>query len=62
VIPGFFYFLGVGNRAKGITAQIHTPEFDVDEESLVIGVKTMANVLLDYLDQHKAVTGAAPKS
>jgi amidohydrolase len=54
VIPGFFYFLGVGNRAKGITAQIHTPDFDVDEESLVIGVKTMANVLLDYLDQHKA--------
>jgi amidohydrolase len=52
VIPGFYYFLGVGNRAKGITAMIHTPEFDVDEESLVIGVKVMANVLLDYLDRH----------
>lgn len=61
VIPGFFYFLGVGNRARGITAQIHTPEFDVDEESLVIGVKTMANVLLDYLDQHKAVASSASK-
>jgi amidohydrolase len=58
VIPGFFYFLGVGNRAKGITAQIHTPDFDVDEESLVIGVRTMANVLLDYLDQHKAAAGS----
>jgi len=52
VIPGFFYFLGVGNRAKGITAMIHTPEFDVDEESLVIGVKVMSNVLLDYQDRH----------
>jgi amidohydrolase len=51
VIPGFFYFLGVGNRAKGITGMIHTPEFDVDEESLVIGVRVMANVLLDYLVQ-----------
>jgi amidohydrolase len=51
VIPGFFYFLGVGNRQKGITAMIHTPEFDVDEESLVIGVKLMSNVLLDYLDR-----------
>jgi amidohydrolase len=51
VIPGFFYFLGVGNKAKGITAMIHTPEFDVDEESLVIGVKVMTNVLLDYLDR-----------
>jgi hypothetical protein len=24
----------------------------VDEESLVVGVKVMANVLLDYLDHH----------
>ena len=52
VIPGFFYFLGVGNRAKGITAMIHTPEFDADEASIGIGVKLMANVLLDYLDRH----------
>lgn len=50
VIPGFFYFLGVGNKAKGLTAMIHTPEFDADEDSLVIGVKVMSNVLLDYLD------------
>lgn len=54
VVPGFYYFLGVGNRAKGITAQVHTPDFDVDEESLVIGVKVMTNVLLDYLDQQAA--------
>lgn len=51
-IPGFFYFLGVGNRQKGITAMIHTPEFDLDEDSLVIGTKIMSNVLLDYLDKH----------
>jgi amidohydrolase len=54
VIPGFFYFLGVGNKAKGITAMIHTPEFDADEEGLVIGVKVMSNVLLDYLDRQAA--------
>jgi amidohydrolase len=52
VIPGFYYFLGVGNRAKGITAGWHTPDFDIDEESLVVGVKVMANVLLDYLERH----------
>ncbi|HEY8226608.1 MAG TPA: amidohydrolase [Pyrinomonadaceae bacterium] len=56
ISPGFFYFLGVGNRAKGITAGWHTPEFDVDEESLVVGVKVMTNVLLDYLDHHSAGT------
>ena len=53
VIPGFFYFLGVGNKSKGITAMIHTPEFDVDEESMVVGVKVMSSLLLDYLDRHK---------
>jgi amidohydrolase len=52
VIPGFFYFLGVGNKAKGLAPAWHTAEFDVDEESLVVGVKVMANVLLDYLDRH----------
>ncbi|HKQ74701.1 MAG TPA: amidohydrolase [Blastocatellia bacterium] len=51
VVPGFFYFLGVGNSEKGVTAMIHTPEFDIDEESLVVGVKVMSNVLLDYLDR-----------
>ena len=39
VVPGFYYFLGVANRQRGITAGWHTPEFDVDEESLVVGVK-----------------------
>jgi amidohydrolase len=52
VVPGFFYFLAVGNKAKGIDANWHTPEFDIDEESLVVGVKVMANVLVDYLEWH----------
>jgi amidohydrolase len=52
VVPGFYYFLGVGNREKGITAGWHTPEFDVDEESLVVGVRVMSNTLLDYLERH----------
>jgi amidohydrolase len=54
VVPGFYYFLGVGNRERGITAGWHTPNFDVDEESLVVGVKVMSNVLLDYLERHAA--------
>jgi amidohydrolase len=59
VVPGFYYFLGVGNRAKGITAGWHTPEFDVDEESLVVGVKVMTNTLLDYLDRHAAARSSS---
>jgi len=55
VIPGFFFFLGVRNQAKGITAMLHSPEFDVDEGSLVVGVKAMASVVHDYLERHSAV-------
>jgi amidohydrolase len=50
VIPGFFYWLGVGNKARGITAAVHTPAFDIDEDALVVGVKTMTGVVLDYLE------------
>ena len=53
IMPGFFYFLGVGNTSKGITAMIHTAEFEADEEALIIGVKVMSNVLLDYLDRNE---------
>ena len=45
------YWLGVGNTARGITGMLHTPEYDADEASLVVGVKVMTNVLLDYLDR-----------
>ena len=61
VVPGFYYFLGVGNREKGITAGWHTPNFDVDEESLVVGVKVMSNVLLDYLERHAGRGGAGAR-
>lgn len=54
VIPGFFYFLGVANKSKGLMPAWHTADFDVDEECLVVGVKVMSNVLLDYLDHHAA--------
>jgi amidohydrolase len=52
-IPGMMYWLGVGNPSKGITGMLHTPEYDADEASLVVGVKVMTNVVLDYLDRNK---------
>jgi amidohydrolase len=48
-IPGLFFFLGVGNTAKKITAMIHTEYFDLDEDALPIGVRALAGVTLDYL-------------
>ncbi len=37
-VPGAFYFLGVGNPAKGITSPQHTPTYNVDEDALKHGV------------------------
>jgi amidohydrolase len=52
VVPGFFLRLGSGNKAKGIVAESHTAAFDIDEDCLVVGVKVMSNLVLDYLDTH----------
>ena len=51
VVPGFFFRLGSGNKAKGIVAESHTPKFDIDEKCLQVGVKAMANVVLDFLER-----------
>jgi amidohydrolase len=48
-MPGFFFFLGVGNPAKKITAMVHTEYFDIDEDALPIGVRALSTVALDYL-------------
>jgi len=50
-IPGFYFFLGVNNPEKNITAMWHTEYFDMDEEALRVGMKAMANVVLQYLNK-----------
>lgn len=41
-IPGCFFRLGTGNQELGITSNVHTPTFDVDERSIEIGMSMMA--------------------
>ena len=53
VIPGFFWFLGIANPAKGITGAHHTAEFEVDEDVLPFGVRAAAAQLTDYLSRAK---------
>ncbi len=40
-VPSCFYRLGTRNETKGITAGLHTPEFDVDETSIETGTGLM---------------------
>jgi len=41
-IPGCFFRLGTRNSNKGIISGVHTPTFNVDEESIEIGMSAMA--------------------
>lgn len=49
-IAGCFYRLGTGNIARGITSQVHTPTFDIDEDSLEIGAGLMAWLAVSELN------------
>jgi len=48
-IPGCFYRLGIRNEEKGITSNLHTTTFDIDEEALETGVGLMAWLALSEL-------------
>jgi amidohydrolase len=48
-VPGLYIKMGVRNEAKGITAMIHTEDFDIDEGVLPLGVKAMSTLVWDYL-------------
>ncbi|HCS22010.1 MAG TPA: amidohydrolase [Bacteroidetes bacterium] len=48
-MPACFYRLGVRNEAKGITSSVHTPNFDIDEDALLIGAGLMAWLALKEL-------------
>lgn len=44
-----FYRLGTGNKEKGTTHSVHTPNFDIDEDALKISTGLMAYIALKQL-------------
>jgi amidohydrolase len=44
-----FYRLGTGNKISGITSSLHTPTFNIDENSLRISTGLMAYLALRQL-------------
>jgi amidohydrolase len=46
-VPGCYLFLGIRDEARGIAHPLHTPEFDVDESCLSVGVSAMVGALLE---------------
>jgi len=49
VTDACFYRLGTGNEKRGITASVHTPQFDIDEEALALSTGLMAYLALKRL-------------
>lgn len=51
-IPACFYRLGTGNQAKGIgKSALHTNTFDIDEDSLLTSIGTMAYIAIAILNE-----------
>lgn len=49
--PGVFYHLGCANREKGITAPLHSQNFDIDESCLKLGVELQTGLALRLLER-----------
>ena len=49
--PGLFYFLGVTPKAQNAktAASNHSPQFYVDESALQLGVESLSQLVVDYL-------------
>jgi amidohydrolase len=54
-VPGFYYF--VGGKPLDVkeedAASHHTPDFFIDEEGLKLGVTSMVNLALDYMEVNR---------
>jgi len=50
IAPACFYRLGTGNEKKGITSNIHTTTFDIDEDALETGMGLMAYLAVKQLE------------
>lgn len=55
-IPGFFFWLGVGNKEKDMNYVWHNPRFDGDDRAIIIASAVMSNMVLrgiSYVDEKK---------
>jgi hippurate hydrolase len=46
-VPGCFFRLGAGNKEKGITSNVHTSTFNVDESAIEHGIGMMAWIAIN---------------
>ena len=48
-VPGCYFFLGSANSTKGITYPHHSPQFDIDEDALLVGLEIARRTIAMFL-------------
>ncbi|HBG2137954.1 amidohydrolase [Clostridioides difficile] len=51
--PGFFYWLGVGNKEQDCIYQWHNPKFKADKNSILVGTNVLCQSVINYMDKLK---------
>ncbi|MAN59639.1 MAG: N-acyl-L-amino acid amidohydrolase [Flavobacteriaceae bacterium] len=51
VVPGFYFFLGGMSKGNTTPYPHHTPDFMIDEDGMLLGVKAMSQLTIDYLNK-----------
>lgn len=52
-IPGFYFFLGGMTPGNTTPYPHHTPDFKIDDAGMLLGVKTLTQMSIDYLNSTK---------
>ena len=54
-VPGLFFFLGGSPKGTDLTkvAYNHSPRFTIDESALLVGVRALLRVTVDYMEMKK---------
>ena len=51
VVPGFYFFLGGMTPGNTEAFPHHTPDFKIDESGMLLGVKALTKMSIDYLNK-----------
>jgi amidohydrolase len=49
-VPGCFFFLGAGSTDPALNQPHHNPRFSIDERALDVGLKMLAAITIDFLE------------
>jgi amidohydrolase len=50
VVPGFYFYLGGMTKGNTKVFSHHTPDFFIDENGLLLGVKAFTQITFDFLN------------